>query len=657
MKLCLPQSARSLSRSLALRLPLIALGLFLLIETLNHRLFADGPASFLRFLHQYPLAALADYFIILLTLIPAVLLRRRLFYSLLISVVWLAGGFANGFILTKRTTPLTAPDVAMLKTGIHTMPNYLPVWAIVLLFLCILLVLAGLVLLFLRGPQSQLPRRDRLRRGGAAILAVAILLGASLAAGNATGQISSDFYNLPTVYRNYGFPYCFLQTLLNRGIDRPAGYSKSYMNRIAEQIPEETGGEADVNILFVQLESLLDPDNVLGLSLTEDALPNFHALETGYASGSLTVPVLGASTANTEFEVLTGMRCRFFGPGEYPYKSKGRHIPIDSLASGLGDLGYTAHAIHNNSTTFYSRDAVYQNFGFDTYTGLEYMPATEKTPNGWATDGVLTSQILQAMDSTEDASDFVFTVTVQCHGSYPADPLPEEQRIGVTECPADMDPDAVTYYVNQLWETDRFVGELIAELEDRDEPTVVVFYGDHQPSLNQTNQDLLDGTLFQTDYVIWDNLGLPAKDEDLPTYQLAAEVLDRLDKDGGPLFRYHSANRESLSYTRDLQAIQYDLLYGSQYLCGSDKPEASELQLGVVPIEMHVIAESPKGYMITGENFTPFCQVVQGEDLLETVFYHEWLLEVLIDPEDADTDSWTIQVIDKYRETLSEIDD
>ena len=87
----------------------------------------------------------------------------------------------------------------------------------------------------------------------------------------------------------------------------------------------------------------------------------------------------------------------------------------------LQSAGYSTHAIHNNNATFYSRDRVYANFGFETFTSLEYMHDVERNPLGWAKDSVLTEEILKALCSTE-GRDLVFTVSVQPHGKYPTEP-------------------------------------------------------------------------------------------------------------------------------------------------------------------------------------------------------------------------------------------
>ena len=130
------------------------------------------------------------------------------------------------------------------------------------------------------------------------------------------------------------------------------------------------------------------------------------------------VPSVGAGTANVEFEAITGISAKFFGPGEYPYKSVLTEKPMETLAFDLKSLGYTAHAIHNHKAVFYNRHIVFANMGFDTFTSLEYMKDVEKTHKNWAKDHVLTECIRDALDSTE-GRDFIYTISVQPHGQYP----------------------------------------------------------------------------------------------------------------------------------------------------------------------------------------------------------------------------------------------
>ena len=193
--------------------------------------------------------------------------------------------------------------------------------------------------------------------------------------------------------------------------------------------------QTDVNVIYVQLESFIDPSLIQGLTLSEDPVPNWTALSEQYSTGALTVPVVGAGTANTECEVLTGMSTRFFGPGEYPYETRLRDRTVESVAYDLKEAGYAAHAIHNHNATFYSRNEVYANLGFDDFTALEYMPQVKTTPQNWAKDEILTGQILKALNTTPDQADLVFTVSVQGHGKYPLEPVLENPEISVLSCP------------------------------------------------------------------------------------------------------------------------------------------------------------------------------------------------------------------------------
>ena len=148
----------------------------------------------------------------------------------------------------------------------------------------------------------------------------------------------------------------------------------------------------------------------------------------------LTVPAVGAGTANVEFEAITGISARFFGPGEYPYKSILTEKTCESVPYDLRQVGYTSHAIHNHRGAFYNRNTVFSNLGFDTFTCLEYMNNVVKTPKNWAKDTILTENIIDALNSSE-GPDYIYTISVQGHGKYPDEEVIEDPVIEVTEAP------------------------------------------------------------------------------------------------------------------------------------------------------------------------------------------------------------------------------
>ena len=108
-----------------LYLVLLALAVTLTVEAFNHKAFTDGPAALLRYMTRSPMAFLTNAAILLAVLAPAMFLRRRLFWCGVVSIIWLAGGAVNGFILINRMTPFTVADLTVFHTGLDTLPNYL----------------------------------------------------------------------------------------------------------------------------------------------------------------------------------------------------------------------------------------------------------------------------------------------------------------------------------------------------------------------------------------------------------------------------------------------------------------------------------------------------------------------------------------------------
>ena len=639
---------------------LLALAVTLIVEAFNHKAFTDGPASLLRYLTRSPMAFLTNAAILLTALAPAMFLRRRVFWCGVVSILWLAGGAANGFILINRMTPFTVADLTVFNTGLDTLPNYLSKPYLILLGAGVALAAVGLGVLFWKGPRNRRSGRRRLLAGLAAVLVSAGALAGSWALAFQLDQLSTVFSNLAFAYEDYGFSYCFLQTWLNRGIRLPDGYSTFAVQEIEQKVEENSmdAGEpqTDVNVVYVQLESFIDPDEIRGLELSEEAAPTWNALTEQYSSGYLTVPVVGAGTANTECEVLTGMSTRFFGPGEYPYQTQLDKKTVESVAYDLKENGYGTHAIHNHRATFYSRNVVYANLGFDDFTSLEYMPKTEVTPRNWAKDSVLTGQIIKALDETPDQPDLVFTVSVQGHGKYPTEQVLEHPDITVEACPDEEYHYAVEYYVNQVHEMDRFLANLTAALNRREEKTVLVLYGDHLPSLGLKSKDMESGTLYRTEYVIWDNFGLEKQDGNLAAYQLSSVVLERLGITTGFMNRFHQTCREQTDYRSELKLLQYDVLYGRQYLY-QDQPsyQPTEMRMGVAPITMSSISQTGDIWYIAGENFSPYCRVTTSDgDLLKTTYLSPWLLEVEEDPGTTDVEDLFISVVDKHHEILSD---
>ena len=580
-----------------------------------------------------PLVFLYNAFLIFATFSIVYLVRRRMFARILLSVFWLFLGTCNGYLLTKRVTPFNAQDLKVLSDALELTGNYFNTFELVMIIIGIVALVLWIVSMWRRGGQFTGKMHRILALGGVAVSFALCVVLTNVAVDKRV--ISNYFGNIAFAYEDYGFPYCFSASLFNTGINEPSGYSEEMMAEISnngEITKNETGREEDElpNIMFVQLESFFDPTEVEWLRFSEDPIPNLRKLFSEYSTGYFKVPSVGAGTANTEFEVLTGMSMRFFGPGEYPYKTYAKTKVLESAATALTSLGYGAEALHNNGGNFYSRAQVFNNMGFDHYTSKEFMNILQTTPKGWATDDILVPNIMESMDTTE-GQDFVFTISVQGHGDYPTEPTLENPEIIVSGVEDEGKRNAWEYYVNEVHEMDKFVGELIEAVESRNEPTVLVFYGDHLPTMDLEAKDLKSRYLYNTNYVIWDNIGLEKQDSNLAAYQIMAEVFDRLDIHSGTVFNYHQQRRQTKNYLADLELLQYDIMYGEQYVYENSGAPITEGHMVMGVKDAHItdlVTQLDGSYSVYGDNFTKQSKVYINGEKQTTKFLNNTRLDL-----------------------------
>lgn len=570
------------------------------------------------YMTETPLVFLYNAFMIFVTFSIVYLFKRRIFVRMIIGAIWVILGIANGYILLKRVTPFNAQDLKIAGDGIALINNYCNGFEVVVIAVGAVALLIWLISMWRRGGQYAGKIHHIAALIGIIVCGVLYTFVTNIAIDKRV--VSTYFGNIAFAYEDYGLPYCFSASLFNTGISEPNGYTKKAMAKIDKdgelnQTATSRSSDELPNIIVVQLESYFDVANAEFFTTSEDACPNLHNLYQNYSNGYFKVPSVGAGTANTEFEVLTGMNLRYFGPGEYPYKTYSKKHPTESAATALASLGYGTHALHDNTGNFYSRANVFNNMGFDTFTSKEFMNVLQTTENGWAKDEILTQHIMEAMDTTKQ-EDFVFTVSVQGHGNYPETQVIENPKIKVEGIEDEALKNKWEYYVNQVYEMDQFVGDLIKAVEERNEPSVVVFYGDHLPTMGLKAEDLKSRYLYNTNYVIWDNIGLQKDDKNIPAYQLMSEVLNRLDIHSGTVFNYHQQRKGTKNYLSDLELLQYDILYGKQYVYNGKAPiTEGHMVMGIRNVSLSsIVPQLNSGYSLYGENFTKYSRVyVNGE--------------------------------------------
>ena len=601
-------------RAVFWRTALVSLALTLAIEMLSRH----SPLAGAWFMLSNPAVFCYNALLIFFTLSIGLFFRHRLFAQTLPSVVWLGLGAANCIVLFFRITPLEAIDFAILRTGIAISTIYMTVWQLVLIGVGAVLLIAAFVLLWRKAPKKQ----RLIRQALAQALGAAILISGFGAVFLASGQLTKDFSDTNAAYDENGFCFSLLWSMVDRGVAQPESYSEESVEEILSALPQKSSAAPEVkpNIIFLQLESFFDPHYVDGLNFETNPVPVFSALKTRCSTGLLAVPGVGNGTANTEFEVITGMNLDHFGAGEYPFQTILLSEACESMAFNLKELGYTAHAIHNHTGTFYNRNTVYASMGFDDFEPVEYMTDVTRNIIGWSNDSVLTREINLALDSTE-GPDYVYAISVQLHGKYPDEPIEGAPiiRVGGVEDPAEKA--AYEYYLGQLHQVDSFLSSLVQSLSKRSEPTVLVMYGDHLPSLALRAEQFTRSTLFQTEYLVWANYDLPKQDCDLPAYQLGAHVLQMLGIDNGLITKLHQYYSENPDYQQALQTLEYDMLYGDHLVYGGESPyQKSDMRLGILPITITGASCSDGTLVVSGENFTEASRIRVNHSVCSTKY-------------------------------------
>ena len=608
---------------------LISVLLILVIEVLARHSLTDG----IRFVWDHPFLILLSAAILTAFYALALLVPKRNFVWLCITVVIVGLAVTNSILLCFRIIPLAATDIALLTSVFEIMGIYLTVWQIILLVLLVLVVIAGLIYLGIRMKKQVYHPLLAVCNAVISILAVVLMIHI----GDARGWLQTEFANLPDAYADNGFVYCFTRSLFDRGISKPDTYDEDTVDNILEDMKKQTTNEVEEkpNIIFIQLESFMDLKRMQGVTYSEEPTPVYSSLRKTCPGGFLKVPSVGAGTANTEFEILTGMTLDYFGAGEYPYKTVLQDETCESMAYNLRELGYRTGVLHNNTGSFYSRNKVFANLGFDYFVSSEYMENLSYNPIGWAKDKVLTGQIQHILKATSEP-DLIYTITVQDHGKYPTELL-ENPHIKVSGfAPEDEGrQNAFTYYVNQCHETDAFLGSLIATLNAFEEPVVLVLYGDHLPNLDITEEELASGNLFQTEYVIWSNkkmledYELSKKNENLYAYQLSAHVLKLFGMNNGLLTKFHQMYHNYDNYKSNLKILQYDMLYGKKEVYDGLSPyEPTDLQMGFDPIRITDVSSVGGSVYVMGKNFTESSFVFIDGKKQDTVFLNENTLMV-----------------------------
>ncbi len=542
-----------------------------------------------------PLSVVIDLLITACVFIVVWLVFQRRGAALVgVCAVFYLIGVVEYFVASFKEMPLLPSDILALSTAAAVSSNYVYVisGAVLLGFACVVF-LGWIVSCSTWGNQGCIWKVP-------VNLICAVLCGGALVLGFLNISFVDDLgvsikaWRPLEDYQSNGFITSFLTNVQNIMTQEPDGYSSSNAEELiaayAAEYDQTTGSssrrqaatqqysEQQPNIIVVMNETFADLSIFDGLGIDYEG-PEFFLSTDCVMRGTLYVSAYGGGTCNSEFELLTGLSLNYFGQGVYPYTLYNME-GIENLAGYLSGLGYETSAIHPNLATNWNRDLVYSAMGFDNFYVLDDFEDAERI-RSFVSDAATYETALNLIDSSDDPQ-FIFIVTMQNHSGYKTGELDEEVM-------TDYEPEGMSAsktaelneYLTLIEMSDNALEDLLEELEASDEPTVVLFFGDHQPYLTTSiNNRLFDDEddlehimrLWQTSYMLWANYDIAGADEldsslDTSTNYLAAMLLDVI---GAPLSDYQKANLALQSYIPAINVIGYQGSDGHYYWANPD---------------------------------------------------------------------------------------
>lgn len=469
----------------------------------------------------------------------------------------LAFGLTNHYVMAFRSTPFVPWDLLSVRTAASVAQNYdfTPTpRMIVVTVLFVLLMVAVRVLR--KVPRIKLP----IRLGSAVLCGLALCLFV-----NTLQQetFQNKHYLYPFLFtpaymtKVNGMAVTFAMDLAYVAVDKPEGYSAEEAQKTLEQYGNTDNVFADdeentndsknrgedannkdlPNIIVIMDEAFSDLSVVGDLETNEDYMPFMHKMQQGAdhtITGYAQVSVCGGNTANSEFEFLTGNTMSFLPSGSIPYQ---QYITKDtpSLASYLASLGYETYAQHPYYASGWNREKVYPLLGFEHLNFIDDY-ANKTYVRKYVSDDADMQHIIDTYENKEDGKPaFIFNVTMQNHGGYTDAFSNLSEDVHATN----YNSEVLDRYLSLIRLTDQSLEKLVDYFSNVDEKTVIVFFGDHQPSdtvAAQVQDSMLlpgesvpDEQLrkrYQVPYLVWANYDIDgATQQNTSLNYLSAEVL------------------------------------------------------------------------------------------------------------------------------------
>ena len=499
------RSCRPLRILMWLTLPLFPLLCLFTMDLMN---FGGHMSYVVRFAQDFPGALVFEVIVVtLLALLLLLVCRRAAVACGFLGATSLICSYVNFTKVALNGDHFTPQDILMLSNA-GDLTSFISGKLPVLFWPCVAVIVLWVAALALMG--TALPLTWKLRLPAAALLVVCTWLPCSNIdkADVLLSKFGMSVFDSALQSSNYnanGFVGAFTVNLLSLNVQEPKGYSQELIrdclaNYEATPATEDT---QPFDVVVVLSESFFDARILDGVSFSENPLKNYDRLRKSSRcySGSLYTTAIGGGTVRPEFGVLTGLTCDYIPSVPTPYRYIDRDI--STYVSNYRDAGYNTIAVHPYNKKFYSRDSAYGHVGFNQFYGQDEMTqfVYSEYKRGYVTDESTANAIQKFVDESE-APAFLFAITMQNHQPYGGiDPSLIQVEVSSDRL-SEPALTALTTYTQGLYDADRMLGDLAKWVDRRERPTVLVFFGDHMPTLGSNYLAYNESGLFNS----WDGM-------------------------------------------------------------------------------------------------------------------------------------------------------
>lgn len=402
-------------------------------------------------------------------------------------------------------------------------------------------------------------------------------------------------------FKNNNFIAFFLQTFtenISNKLEQPQDYTEDTVDEILEDdtSSDSTSVQDNIdtiltssenngikpNVIQIMSESFADFRVFDELNLNTDAYDKIDNIASQGYKGTAIVPTYASFTVKTEFELLFGLPVKSLNDPNMPQRMLlTREQP--TMVQYYHHYGYQTAYVHPFLSSFYSRSRIYSQFGFDTMIFQDDFTVPIEYLNDYITDDTVFRQIETLIEDTNEPL-YIHTTTMQNHQPYTNGENPDDE---------------ITNYLNNVRITGDALQSFIDYLSSIDEPTVVVFIGDHFPSMRGENNvyDLMGVTsencqvMFEQNYIIWSNYDLDYSsmtNEKFSTFYMPYVIWDLIDAPKDSFIQsmldkmktlpiYSTSYDTTLPNDEDLDILTYDRILGDN-VSGQDLVEYAQYE-------------------------------------------------------------------------------